>query len=652
MGVVYEGRAKNGARAAVKVLRPQLLANPEQVARIYREARSMGQVRHPNVVPILDAGQGRHGHVYLALELVEGPSLQSWLEEHGPMGERARSVAGDLFRGLAAVHAAGIVHRDVKPGNILRSSDGHWKLSDFGLSRREGGRESLNLTRPEIVLGTPLYMAPEQCRGQRVDARTDLYAAGTTLYQAIAGKPPLARGSIAEILAAQMSEIPPALDANVSADLAHVVSWCLEKKPDDRPQSAKAVLAFLNLPLEARAKSATTPERSESGRSSTARGPLARARLRIVAFLSRNKDPGRAAEALSLLGNHAAAADLFAQAGRLADSGYALRRAGDALAAGDAFERANEPQQALDAFIAAGSFERAARAALELALFQYAGQLFARVERWDDALAAFRKAHEPLAAAQVLERSGRPRDAADELASALLDPRRPLGYLSGNDSQELQLRIASLYDAAGDPKQSAPFLEAAGKLAMASQRYEQSGLLAKAAETASKVADFGRAASLFDRAGLRLDACRARAEWHLEHADPLAAAAELEAAGEHSRAVSVYEKEGALKEAVRAAEHGELFSKAADIFMRLGDPRRAGPYFEKTGAYVEAARCYRGAEDPASEARVLELAGDPLAAARAWIHAGKDDEARRLIASLPKDDPGRIDVESRLKSAS
>ncbi|MBY0230846.1 MAG: serine/threonine protein kinase, partial [Gemmataceae bacterium] len=208
MGVVVEAEDETlGRRAALKLLPTALASEAEWRERFHREARAAVRIHHPNVVTVFDAGEDA-GQYFLALELVPGGSLQDRLAQ-GPLPWReAVLLLIGACKGLAAIHAAGIIHRDLKPGNILLGTDGTAKIADFGLARLRA--DDTARTSPGKIMGTPAYMSPEQCRSQRPDERSDVYALGATLHALIAGKPPCA-GTPMEVMFAHCSRTPPDL---------------------------------------------------------------------------------------------------------------------------------------------------------------------------------------------------------------------------------------------------------------------------------------------------------------------------------------------------------------------------------------------------------------------------------------------------------
>ena len=216
---------------ALKLLHPELAAQPDAGERFAREARAASLIEHPNVVRVTDFGRAADGRLYLVMELLDGRSLAAELEEASRLGfSRARFVACEVLRGLAAAHARGVVHRDLKPENVFvaRHPDGSdaIKLVDFGIARLavEDAAEA-RLTKTGAVMGTPLYMAPEQVRGQLdVDARADLYAVGVMLYEMLAGHTPYEGASFGQIAHAvlegrprPLGEVAPSADAIFSA---------------------------------------------------------------------------------------------------------------------------------------------------------------------------------------------------------------------------------------------------------------------------------------------------------------------------------------------------------------------------------------------------------------------------------------------------
>jgi eukaryotic-like serine/threonine-protein kinase len=247
MGMVFRAAGDDGRVVALKVLRDELVADEAFRRRLAREARAAAEVRHPNLVPVLDVGEA-DGRVYLAVGYVEGRSLAERLAADGPLGvpELVR-LAAEVGDGLEALHGRGIVHRDVKPANILLATDGTAVLGDFGLAKN---RAWTVLTRPGQVLGTLAYLAPERIRGEPAGPLSDLYALGCVLYECLAGAPPFAGRGVLRVGMAHLEEEPgdPAAGrADVPPALAWTVRQALAKDPARRPPSPAALARMLRL---------------------------------------------------------------------------------------------------------------------------------------------------------------------------------------------------------------------------------------------------------------------------------------------------------------------------------------------------------------------------------------------------------------------
>ena len=253
MGEVYRARDTELERdVAVKVLPDAASGDPAWLERLCREARALSRLSHPNILEIFDAGSD-DGIRYVVTELLEGRTLRDHLE-HGRLPIRkAVAIADAISRGLGAAHAQGVVHRDVKPENVMLTSDGRVKVLDFGIaSLHEPEPAAMDVTEAQTVtsagtlLGTIGYMAPEQVRGDPADARSDVFAVGCVLYEMLTGRRAFERATPAATLAAIMHEEPEppgALVPDLPAGLARVVMRCLEKEPGERFQSA-ADIAF------------------------------------------------------------------------------------------------------------------------------------------------------------------------------------------------------------------------------------------------------------------------------------------------------------------------------------------------------------------------------------------------------------------------
>jgi hypothetical protein len=229
MGVVYRAMDLSlGRPVALKLIAPELAEDEHFRARFLREPRLAASLDHPNVIPIYEAGE-HEGQLYLAMRFVEGSDLKSLLGREGSLAaERAVGIVGQVAGALDAAHRRALVHRDVKPANVLLDGEGHVYLTDFGVTKQLGG-ESTDTGR---VVGTFDYLSPEQIRGEPVDGRTDSYALGCVLYECLAGEPPFRRNTEAETLWAHMQEEPPPLKGHAALD--PVLRKALAKDREDR----------------------------------------------------------------------------------------------------------------------------------------------------------------------------------------------------------------------------------------------------------------------------------------------------------------------------------------------------------------------------------------------------------------------------------
>ncbi|MEE9383792.1 MAG: serine/threonine-protein kinase [Nannocystaceae bacterium] len=242
MGRVYEARHSRirTKRLAIKVIHPELLRNPEIVARFQREVEASAAITDPHVAGVYDVGRTATGQPFLVAEFLEGRDLAEFLETFPklPVGFAVRLLR-QVCRGLSAAHASDVVHRDVKPENIFLSGDmrrPHVKVVDFGISRLDDG-QAKNLTQTGVVIGTPAFMPPEQAKGARVDHRADVYAAGAVLYTTVTGSDPFASESSAEALFAVLTREPTPpreLEPSIPAHLEAIIQKSMAKDPDDR----------------------------------------------------------------------------------------------------------------------------------------------------------------------------------------------------------------------------------------------------------------------------------------------------------------------------------------------------------------------------------------------------------------------------------
>ncbi len=247
MGEVWRARDSRLKReVAIKTLPAVFAAVHDRVARFEREARAASALNHPNIVTVYDVGC-EDSVSFIVSELVAGETLARVIER-GPLPVRQLIEVGtQIADGLAAAHTASVVHRDLKPGNIMLRRDGRVKILDFGLARqdRNPGPESTtaDITHSGAILGTPRYMSPEQVRGEPADARSDLFSLGVTLYEMASGKPAFRGGSSVEVMNSILKDEPPELPPASPPPLDRIVRRCLEKEPDRRFQSASD-LAF------------------------------------------------------------------------------------------------------------------------------------------------------------------------------------------------------------------------------------------------------------------------------------------------------------------------------------------------------------------------------------------------------------------------
>ena len=242
---------------ALKRLAENLARDEDLQRRFLREARLAARLAHPNVVRVFDVGED-DGRPFIAMEYVEGETLAELVAQRAPLpAAEAARLGTQMCAGLAAAHAAGLVHRDVKPQNLLLRTDGVLKLGDFGIA---AGHEGTRLTLAGTVLGTAGYLAPEQARGEEVTAAADIYAVGAVLYELLTGEPSRTAGSLAE-LGSEDGFGPPDLAARVPTaprELVAAVNACLSARPEDRPPSA-AALARLLAPVASEAETVSLP---------------------------------------------------------------------------------------------------------------------------------------------------------------------------------------------------------------------------------------------------------------------------------------------------------------------------------------------------------------------------------------------------------
>ncbi len=261
MSTVYLARDETLERpVAVKVMHAGISDQPDQLERFRREARAVAQLSHPNVVAVIDAGEDQ-GHPYIVFEYVDGETLKQRIDRLGRLPvDEAAAYAIEVGRGLAAAHARKLVHRDVKPQNVLIDAAGRAKVTDFGIAL---SLESDGLTKTGRVLGTTDYVSPEQAMGQDVDARSDIYSLGILLYEMLTGRVPFEAETLVGVAMKHVNEPMPDVQRarpEVSAVFASVIERATEKDPRKRYADMSALLADLESALDvevARAGGAT-----------------------------------------------------------------------------------------------------------------------------------------------------------------------------------------------------------------------------------------------------------------------------------------------------------------------------------------------------------------------------------------------------------
>jgi hypothetical protein len=250
MGEVYSARdTRLNREVAIKVLPAAFAGDPERRARFEREAQAVATLSHPNVVAIHDTGV-HDGQAFVVMELLAGQSLRERLNAGPVPARKAIDFGVQIARGLGAAHGKGIVHRDLKPENVFLLDDGQVKILDFGLARQatadahSGATQTMASTDPGVVMGTVGYMAPEQVRGQIVDARADVFAFGAVLYEMVSGQRAFQRATAADTMSAILTQDPPELAGSrpdLSPALDRIMRHCLEKNANERFQSARDV---------------------------------------------------------------------------------------------------------------------------------------------------------------------------------------------------------------------------------------------------------------------------------------------------------------------------------------------------------------------------------------------------------------------------
>ncbi|HEV7585434.1 MAG TPA: protein kinase [Solirubrobacteraceae bacterium] len=305
-------------QVAVKLLAEHLAEDPTFVSRFQREAQAAARLVHPNIVQVFDSGQDeRTGQYFIVMEYIEGKSGAEILRDDGWVEvEDAIAIVEQACEGLHYAHRNGVVHRDVKPGNLLRAREGEVKLADFGIAK---ATEQSSITQVGSVLGTAAYLAPEQARGEEAGPSADLYALGVVTYQMISGRLPYEAGSLTELALKQQQEEPPTLDTLVAAvgpELADAVATALALDPRDRYQTAREMGRALQDGLagiapgertSARRAAPATQSTTVMAKDSGATRRRATAQTAAVAPRQPRQGPPRRKQAVAQPARHAAA---------------------------------------------------------------------------------------------------------------------------------------------------------------------------------------------------------------------------------------------------------------------------------------------------------------------------------------------------------
>ncbi|HZU97235.1 MAG TPA: serine/threonine-protein kinase, partial [Planctomycetota bacterium] len=248
MGAVFLAEhTKLKRQSVIKVVPAHLSQNRQLIARFEREARAAAIVQHPNIVAVYNVGEENGVH-YIEMEFVDGSAIDAVLKEKKAIEQmECVRIIKDACRGLAEAHKNGIIHRDIKPDNIMMTRKGVVKIADFGLAR--AGSEEMELTKVGQILGTPAYMSPEQCQGKPTDHRADIYSLGATFYAMITGKRPFTGSSVMEIMQKHIDEEPISpreYNPEIAVQVVKIILRMMAKKPEDRFQSSEEVIAAID----------------------------------------------------------------------------------------------------------------------------------------------------------------------------------------------------------------------------------------------------------------------------------------------------------------------------------------------------------------------------------------------------------------------
>ena len=658
MGTVYEAR-RGEQRAALKVIKPES-ASDDSLPRFRREAKLLSQVRNQCVVGCLGTGE-RDGLTWILLEFMEGGTLEELLHEQGRFTiPQAVTAARATLQGLAAVHEKGIVHRDVKPANLLLDAGGRLKVGDLGLARKG---EASSLTATGTILGTPYYMAPEQCRGEELDGRTDLYAVGVLLWHLITGQPPYeARNPLAILQLHMTADVPDLRRVVPDAPprLAQAIGRLMAKHPGDRPADCKGALELLaglpEAPLPRRTRRAGAGSSSQRGtivaepvRSESSRRPRrtsSESRLPSVALPGPRPLPpvprswvwGLVVAFLGLFGILAAL-----------DSGWRAWQGQDPLT--PLHEWALGVREEIDLRGETGFRRGVVDRLEELAIAL--GWARPHIDAWrtvwgpiiavlllDRLLARFFRVG--LFARIWLRMKARTLRARGEIHAAakvyeLLGDRARGGELLL--AHDLPIPAAEMFAAAGLVQRQGDALMVSGRRREALQAYRLAGsdstqdALAMgdtSRESAKRLLEAGKvddAIKLHRRAGRRYEA----ADLLEKQGRRDEALAELEAAYEGGGGRDYWHHTGkkGLAEEARLA----LARRIAGLHEALGARPAAASYYEKSGDMDEAARLYAQLDDKRSLARCL-LAGIPAQGELSSDHRQRVEGAARALTDL------------------
>src|SRR5689334_10755210 len=258
MGTVYRGtHVLMDKTVAIKVLRPSLAADEKIVARFSREARAASRISHPNALSVTDFGEDESGHVFLVMEFLSGKTLKHVIREEGPLPlARVVDIARQIGDALHAAHEQGVVHRDLKSDNIMlidTMTGDHAKVLDFGIAKinEPDGAVDTGLTAPNLVIGTPQYMSPEQCsQNSEIDTRSDIYSFGVILYEMLVGHVPFSGDSPTMVMMKHLQEpVPSVMEerSDLPASVARVVARAMAKVPDNRYQNVAELIEDLTI---------------------------------------------------------------------------------------------------------------------------------------------------------------------------------------------------------------------------------------------------------------------------------------------------------------------------------------------------------------------------------------------------------------------